>query len=446
MAEYLTNGSLTPDLIGSMQKDFQKRPENRIMLNAVTRGSLQELAISREAINRLNNTFSNEVDFIGPISDQKNAGTCWLFAHLNWLKWHAAKKMKVESFEFSQNYHIFWNKIERSNYFLEKMIELADRPWDDRQVYFLLDNPAPDGGDWHMTADIIDKYGLIPKSAMPDTVNREKSRFLNEILYYKLREGAAVLRSMHREGKSLEALRAKKQELLSIVYRIVAIMLGEPPRKFDFGYRDKDKKYHEDRGITPKEFAAKYIDFEMKDIYSLLSCPTPETPYNRTFTADYLANTVDGRSMMVLNVPNHELKRLALEVLAKEEPCLFSSDVRQDSHSKEGLLDPNLYDYHLVFDAPFAMDQLSRIYTLQTRLTHCMVFIGVDLVDGKPTKWKIENSWGEDFGKKGIFIMSDKWFDEQVYALNIHKKYLTPEMLELFAQPPITLPCWHPMV
>lgn len=446
MINSTTNGALTDEMLARFEADFRSRPENQVMVNAVTRTSVQEVALNRSVINSLSMIFSNEVDYVGPITDQMRAGTCWLFAELNWLKWFAARKMNVEKFEFSENYVIYWNKLERSNLFLEKIIALRDQSWEERNLYHLLDNPAPDGGEWHLMADIIDKYGLIPKSAMPDTFNREKSGLLNQMLNYQLRTGAAQIWELHRAGKSEEALRAKKHEILKVIHRIVTIMLGEPPKKIDFGYRDKDKKYHQDLGLTPQDFYAKYVSLDPKDIYCLLSCPTPETPYNLTYTSEFFANTIGGRAMHMLNVPNEELKRLALEVLLKEEPCLFSSDVVQHSHSKEGILATNLYDYDLVFDTPFEMDKVTRIQTLQTRLTHCMVIIGVDLVEGKPTKWKIENSWGEEAGKKGFFIMDDKWFDEHVYALIIQKKYLSDETLKLFEQPPRVLPPWHPMI
>ncbi len=446
MTKQTKNGALTSKDLKNFEKDFNRRPENQAMMNAVTRTNLQEVALNRRTINELSFAFSDEVEFVGPITDQMRAGTCWLFAELNWLKWHTAKKHKLENFEFSQNQVIFWNKLEKSNYFLENIIELRDKPWDDRKVYHLLDNPVPDGGEWHMLADIIDKYGLIPKTAMPDTWNREKSPLLNKILNYRLRKGAAELRAMHQAGKPVEALREKKMEIMKDIYRINAILLGEPPHKFDFVYKDKDKKIHVDRNLTGRDFYDKYVGVDTKDMFCLMSVPTPETPYNRPLSADFFGNTVGGRSLLAANIPMKELKYRALRVLSKKEPCLFSADVTQDSHSKLGLLHTNLYDFDLIFDAPFDMDQQTRIHTLQTRLTHCMVFIGVDLVDGEPKKWKIENSWGEQFGKKGIFLMSDAWFDEHVYALIIHKKFLTKKILEIFDKEPVVLPPWHPMV
>jgi bleomycin hydrolase len=433
-------------LLKSLEKDFRTRPVNKIMMNALTRGNLQEISLNRNVLNTLDFNFSEEVKGGGAITDQKRAGTCWLFAELNWLRTFAAKKMNVENFEFSENHVIFWNKLERSNYFLEYMIQYRDRDWDDRRVYFLLDNPAPDGGDWHMIADIIDKYGLIPKSAMQDTFNRESSRFLNEVLYFKLREGAAQIRSLHKKGKPVSALRKVKDDVMKVCYRILAIMLGDPPRKFDFGYRDKKKKFHRDLGITPKEFYEKYVGIDTKEIYGLICCPTPETPFKKLYSAEFFANTIGGRHMLYLNLPIKTLKEKAIEVLKGKEACLFNADVVQECHSKEGILDTEVFDYSLIFDTPFEMEKTTRIRTLQTRLTHSMVFLGVDLVKEKPVKWKVENSWGESYGKKGIFVMSGKWFDEHVFAVLVQKKHLTKEMLEQFEQPAVTLPPWHPMI
>ena len=446
MGEKRSGGTITGKMIRTLEKAFKTRPENRAMMNAVTRGNLQEIALNRKVINDLDFNFSKEVEIGGPITDQKRAGTCWLFAELNWLRTFAAKKMKVEKFEFSQNQVIFWNKLERSNYFLEKMIEYRDRPWDDRYVYHLLDNPVGDDGDWHMLADVIDKYGLLPKSAMPDTFNRESSRYLNEILYFKLREGAVEIRELHRKGKPVSALRKVKEEITKVVYRCLVILLGEPPKKIDFGFRDKKKKFHRDTGLTAKDFYEKYVGIDTKDIYNLLCCPTPETPYNRTVSAEFFANTVGGRSLFCLNVPIETLRQKAVQVLRAGEACLFGADVLQESYSKDGLLDSDLYDYELIFDTPFKMDKTRRIQTLQTRLTHSMVFLGVDIKNGKPVKWKVENSWGESSGKKGFFIMSQSWFDEHVYDVILHKKFLSKAMLKAFEKPPIILPPWHPMI
>lgn len=438
--------AISSEALASFQREFHSRPANQLAMNALTRGNLQEVALNRRVVNRLDMSFSHEVEPGGGVSDQKQASTCWLFADLNWLRTFAQKKMNVAAFEFSQNFAVFWDKLEKSNYFLENIIRHAGKPWDDRRVYHLMNAPNPDGGEWHMLANIIRRYGLAPKSAMPDTFNLEKSRFMNEMLAFKLREAAVRLRAMHQAGRPVEALRATKLKVMRVVYRILAIMLGEPPAKFDLAFRDKDKKFHREQGVTPREFYDKYVGVNPSDVFSLLSCPSSDMEFGRTYTAEFFGNMVGGDEWHCLNVPVSELRSRAVQVLKKEEACLFGCDVLQMSHTKEGLLDEELYDYDLVFDAPFKMDKATRVQTLQTRLTHAMVFLGVDLVDNKPVKWKVENSWGDAVGKKGVFLMSTEWFNEHVYDVVLRRQFMTPKLLRQIEQPPISLPPWHPMV
>lgn len=437
-------GTITLKQINNFNEGFKNRSANLIAMNAVTRGNLQEIAIRREVLNETNFTFSNDIE-TAEISNQKQSNTCWLFAELNWLRSLAMKKMNVKNFEFSQNHMIFWDKFEKSNYFLENIISLRNEPLDSREVFFLLHEPANDGGEWHMLANLIRKYGLIPKSVMPDTFNRENTRYLNEILYYKLRYAAANLRKMAKSGKSVEILRKKKLEYLDEIYRILCICLGQPPEKFNFGFKDEEKKFNRETQITPVEFYKKYVDLNPDDVYILMSCPSATLKFNELYTVKYFTNMQGGDEYTWLNVPMKSLKKIALEMVKNNELCLFGCDVLQHSHSKEGILDTELYSYDMIFDTQFDMDKPTRVDFHQTKLTHSMVICGADIIDDQPVKWKIENSWGDQVGKKGFFVMTDQWFEEHVYDLVVPKKYLTSKMLEMFKKKPIELPPWHAM-
>lgn len=442
--ESAAGGAIGLDQIEAWRAEFAKAPSHRLAMNACSRGNVDEIALNRSVLSGLDWTFSHEVKG-GAISNQKRAGFCWMFAALNWLRIDVIAKLKVESFEFSQNYLAFWDRLEKANRFLSAMVELRDRSPDDRTVDFLLREPTPDGGEWHMVANLIRKYGLVPKSAMADTANLTDSEFLNKIVDAKLRQTAAALFAVHRKGAKKAEIERTKREALAEIYRILCILLGEPPRRFDFTYRDKKEKFHAHRDLTPHSFFTQFVGLDLDDLVWVMSSPLESTPYNRTFYLEQYQNVVEGDPGKFLNVPMAALKDLAIRTLKDKQAVLFGCDVLQSSHRKLGVLAPDLLEYDLLFDAGFKMSRADRMQFLQARLTHNMVILGVDLVDDRPTRWKIENSWGDEPGNKGYFLMTDAWFDENVYALVVHRKYLDRAQQAAFAKAPTALPPWHPL-
>ena len=439
-----SNGEFSYTLINRFKKKFHSDPVNKLALNAVTRGRLQEIAINRDVLNGMNFCFSHEAEPV-EITDQKRSGTCWMFAELNWMRTFTRKKFNIKNIEFSENHLVFWDKLEKANYFLEQIIGLLEEDTFNRRLHHLLKKPTPDGVEWHMIMNLIKKYGLVPISVMPDTSNRENTRLMNDIVSYKLRESAAALRKMWKSGKSIEQIRRKKERFLEEIFRILAICLGVPPEKFDWSFRDKDEKFIRESQITPHGFYDKYVGIDLDDVYCLGSCPSSSTPYYKTYTVEFFNNMVGGRRWIWLNLPIRELKKCAVKVLKMGKTCLFGCDVLQESHSQEGLLSTDLFNYDLVFQTKLAMDKATRLDYGQTILTHSMVFAGVDIVKNRPVKWKVENSWGTKVGKKGYFIMSDQWFDEHVFNVIVEKEHLTARIIKLFEQEPVVLPPWHPM-
>jgi bleomycin hydrolase len=312
-------------------------------------------------------------------------------------------------------------------------------------VDFLLREPCPDGGEWHMVANLIRKYGLVPKSAMADTFNLTNSTFLNKVVDQKLRQTAAEVFKRHRAGADEAEIDSLKQQAMAEVYRILCILMGEPPVRFDWAYRDKDKQHHAYRDLTPQSFYEQFVGKDLSEYVWLMSAPLESTPYHRTYYVDLLQNVVEGQPGTFLNVPMPTLKAAAIRALKDKQALFFGCDVLQDSHRKVGLLDPGLLEYDLLFNTRFGMDRAARMEFLQARLTHDMVILGVDLVDDQPTKWKIENSWGDEVGHKGIFMMTDAWFDEHVYAVVVHKRYLDEAEAAMSLQAPTPLPPWHPL-
>lgn len=438
-------GAIKLDHIKKYKDDFLKNPGLKVVMNAVTRGNLQDIALNRDVLNRDNWTFSNETEEKPDITDQKRSGTCWLFAELNWLRTYTMKKFKIEKLEFSENHLMFYDKLEKANYYLEALMDWLDRDIDDRHVRFILDNPTPDGGEWHMVVNLINKYGLMPKEIMPDTWNREHSRFINELVGYKIREAYAHMRSMAKSKKSNKAIREYKTSIMAEIFRILATCMGIPPKTFDWSFRDKDKKYHQETGITPKAFYDKYVGMNLDDCYTLASCPTTHSKFGKTYTIELFGNMVGGDHWKWLNVPVSDIKKIAVKMLKKGNAVLYGCDVSQESHSKEGIMDSELYDYELLFQVPFKMNKQQRLDYGQSRLTHSMVLTGIELKNNKPVRWKVENSWGTEVGKKGYFVMTDKWFDEHVLDLIVPPEFMPEKLKTAWKQKPIVLPPWHVM-
>lgn len=436
--------AIAPERLAAWRAEFAANPANRLAMNACSRGDVDEIALNRQVLATLDWTFSHEVS-TGSVSNQKRAGFCWLYAALNWLRNDVMAQLGVEDFEFSTNYLIFWDRLEKANRYLTLMASLRDRSPDDRLVDFLLREPCPDGGEWHMVANLIRKYGIAPKSAMANTFNLEDSTYLNKIVDAKLRQATARLFAMHRSGASQAEADAFVQETMGEVYRILAILMGEPPERFDFVYRDKDKAHHAHRGLTPHEFYERFVGKDLADYAWVMSAPLESTPYHKTFHIEHFQNVVEGEPGTFLNVPMPELKALAVRMLQDKEAVLFGCDVLQAMHRKVGVMDLELFDYDLLFGTGFAMGRAERMQFLQARLTHDMVLVGVDLDGDRPLKWKVENSWGDEHGRKGVFQMSDAWFDEHVYVLVVPKRLLTDAQRDALSADPIALPPWHPL-
>jgi bleomycin hydrolase len=430
--------AVTAEDLESYRAAFAANPAHRLAMNACSRGDVDEIALNRQVLAGIDWHFSHEVE-TGAITHQKQAGFCWMYAALNWLRVDVMAKLKLESFDFSHNYMIFWDRFEKANRFLTAMVALRDRSPEDRMVDWLLREPCPDGGEWHMVANLIRKYGLAPKSAMADTFNLTDSKFLNKVVDAKLRQTAARLFATPSEDDALKI----KQEAMSDVYRILCILMGEPPQRFDFAYRDKDKAHHALRDLTPHAFYEQVVGLDLDDYAWVMSSPVDSTPYHRTFYIEQFQNVVEGDPGVFVNVELPTLKELAVKALKDKQALLFGCDVLQASSRKVGVMDPEVMAYDLLFNTSFGMTRKQRMQFLQARLTHNMVILGVDLVDDRPTKWKIENSWGDEPGNKGIFLMTDAWFDEHMYALVVHRKYLDDATKAALTQQPTVLPPWH---
>lgn len=454
----IVGGDLSADFVAALTRDFGTKPGLRIAQNAVTQTAADDIALNRSIVTSTDHTFSHLLDDWA-VTHQKKSGRCWMFAGLNLFRVGAMKKMNLKDFEFSQNYTLFWDKFERANYFLEAMIEMADRDIDDRTVAALLDRPLEDGGQWNMFVNIIRKHGIVPKAVMPETQSSSDTMRMNALLIHKLREAAKTLRDLRAKGAPMEAVRTAKNEILSAVHRILCIHLGTPPVKFDWQWNDKDKKFTRHGELTPREFAKEYIvdihgkPMDLDDYICIVHDPRPTSPVNRTFTVEYLGNVVgagDSGRVIYLNVDIKVMKDIAMRTLIDGEPVWFGCDVGKQMRRDLGLWDANLFDYAPLYETTFGLNKAERLQYHQTLMTHAMLFTGVDVVgpasSPRARRWRVENSWGEEGnGRKGFFVMNDNWFDEHMFEIAADKTRLSPELRKALDQEPIVLPAWDPM-
>ena len=437
--------SVTQEDLGTFEKRFLADRANRVAMDAVVNNGVLKSAKNAEAFRTTTHQFSVSLKQ-GEITNQKQSGRCWMFAALNCLRFQVMQKLNLETFELSQCYTLFYDKLEKANYFLESILETLDEPADSRLIAHLLMAPLNDGGQWDMLCSIVDKYGLVPKSAMPETVSSSATREMTSCMTEKLREFACVLRRMHTEGKTEAQLREVKAAMMETVYDMLCTCLGVPPKTFDLEVRDKDNQFIRETGLTPKTFYEKYIGIDLNQYVSLINAPTEDKPYYRSYTVKFLGNVKEGRPVRYVNLPVEELKAAAIAQLKDGEPVWFGCDVGKSSERELGLMDLNLYHTDALFNTTFGMNKAERLTYGQSLMTHAMVFQGVNLDEnGKPNRWRVENSWGKEPGKDGYYVMTDDWFSEYTYQIVVNRKYLSEEILKAYESDPIELEPWDPM-
>jgi len=436
------DGGLTPEIVSHARKTFEMDPHTRAMFNAVTNNSLKDLALNRETLWQHNNLFSHKIDTKG-ITNQKSSGRCWLFAGLNVLRPAVIAKHNVDGFEFSQNYLAFWDKMEKANCFLETMIELADRDPLDREVQLLQQYALGDGGWWEYVVDLVDKYGVVPKDVMPETHSSESTSSMNWVIRRKLKLDALELQEMARAEKPLDKIRAAKKQMMADIYRMLAMNLGEPPTEFQWRYEDKESKLSELRTYTPVKFYKQWVDVDLSQYVNLTDDPTQA--YGKHYQLHGTRNMFDSRDLHYVNVQASVLKELVLKSVLDDEPVWFAADVGKDQTSEHGIMAVGMYDYGSIFDVDLEMTKLQRLLSREGTPNHAMAFVGVDVQNDLPVKWRIENSWGADKGDDGYWTMYDGWFDRHVYQVIVKKAYVPNKILKRYQDDPITLPAWHPM-
>lgn len=430
---------LTVQELEKFSADFNKNPENQVVARAAQRSGVLEASYNDRVQSKLTRVFSTELD-TDNVTNQKHSGRCWEFATLNVLRHAFGKKYKAKNFTFSQAYNFFWDKIERANMFYNRILASANMPLDSRQFKTDLDFAGTDGGQFQMAAALVEKYGVVPSYAMPETFNTNDTTGFATALGDKLKKDALVLRELKQYGKEDE-IKKTREKFLSQVYQMTAIAVGEPPKKFDLEYRDDDKKYHLDKNLTPLEFLHKYLgDVDFDDYVVLTNAPDHE--YDKLYGLPAEDNIAGSIRIKLLNVPMEYLSSAAIAQLKDGEAVWFGNDVLRQMNRKSGYLDTNLYKLDDLFGVDLQMSKADRLRTGVGQVSHAMTLVGVDEDNGDVRQWKVENSWGDKSGAKGFYVMNNDWFKDYVYEVVVHKKYLTKKQQELAEGPITDLPAW----
>ncbi|MGO2083683.1 C1 family peptidase [Vagococcus sp.] len=437
--------SISFEQIKQFDEQFKTSQNHLNTQHAVMKTGILAASANQTAVIENTPVFSIDLE-TGKVANQKQSGRCWMFAALNTFRHSIQHEFNIKNFELSQNFTFFWDKFEKANYFYENILKTANEPLTSRKVAFLLQTPQQDGGQWDMLVAIIQKYGIVPKSVMPESFNSSMSRELNTYLNKKLRKDAVTLRQLVADQTDETTIQITKNKMLSDIYQLLSMTLRTPPETFDFSYRDNDEKFHAHQNLTPQKFYQEFVGQNLDEYISIINAPTADKPYNQLYTVEMLGNVIGGKEVCHLNVDIKTFKELAIAQLKADESVWYGCDVGQSSIRDSGIMATNAYAVNQVLDIDFSMTKAERLDYGESLMTHAMVLTGVNLVDGQPTKWKVENSWGEKVGTKGYFVMSDDWLNEYTYQIVINKKYLSPELQEIVAQNEVTLlDPWDPM-
>ena len=443
-AQASKDGAITPKLLEELRQSEPKSSTEKALHNAIAVQGMQDFFINNQRPRSIEDKFSVEVQSSG-IADQKQSGRCWLFTGLNVLRAQLMTREKSGTFFFSQNYSFFWDQLEKSNLFLEGIIETRKLPINDAKVEWLFKNPINDGGQFTGISDNLYKYGVVPAEIMPETASSSNTKLLGKMLARTLRQTGIQLRNASEKGESLAQLRKRKEDGLKKVYRLLSLNLGVPPTSFSYTLKDKDGKVISTETYTPQSFYERFVGTDLRGQFVMLM-NDPSRPYYKVYEIEYDRHAYDGKNWTYVNLPMDEIKQMAIASLKDNTMMYYSCDVSRELDRSQGIAALDNYDYASLLGYPFDMDKAERIQTFDSGSTHAMTLKAVDLdASGKPVKWKVENSWGEKSGIKGHIIMTDAWFDAYTFRLVVNKKYATQKVLDLLKTKPVQLPAWDPM-
>lgn len=424
--------------LNNIEQEYLNDQCSTITRRALVKNKINDLAKVNEQAEFTRDMFSFNLKTL-PVTNQKSSGRCWIFAGCNVIREKVAKKYNLKDFELSQNYIAFYDKLEKCNYLLENIISLKDVERDDRTLDNLLTVGIQDGGQWDLFVNIINKYGLVPKSAFPETFQSSNTYQIDNLLNKYIRKFAFEIRN------SNEDISYKKDEFMKNIYKILCSCFGVPPKTFSFEYVDKDKNYNIIKDLTPISFYKNIVQMDLNEYISIINSPTQDKPFNKVYTVDYIGNVIEGNEILYLNLDIERLKQLAIAQLKDGEPVWFGSDCTKSGDIDDGVWDDKSFDVDTLFQIDSTMSKGAMLDTRESAMNHAMVITGVNLDNNIPTKWKIENSWGDEKANKGYHVATDSWFSKFVYQIVINKKYLSDEEKNILNTERIRLKPWDPM-
>lgn len=439
-----STSSLTADTVSGFRRRFEADAGAVRMQNAVTRTTIDDVALRRDRFVSIGSSVSNRLDD-WKVTNQMKSGRCWLFAALNLLRVGAKQRLGVKEFEFSQNHALYWDKLERANFWLGDIVSTAADESSSRLVSFLLQEPLGDGGQWDMAVSIFIKHGVVPQEAMPETESSSNTGKLNAQLRVHLRKAALRLRELAAAGESDEGMESAKSEALEGVHRILTVHLGTPPESFEWQWTDDQKQFHRDGTTTPQQFFEKYVTLDLDDYVCLVDDPRTAHAKGEALTVERLGNVRGGSEVRYVNAPIDVMKELAASSIASGEPVWFGCDVGKQVLRKEGRWAADLFDYDGVYGLDLGMSKEERVLSGDSAMTHAMLLTGVDLDGDTPRRWRVENSWGDQNGDQGFYTMDDSWFGEYVFEVVVKKSALPDSLRPALTASPRVLPAWDPM-
>lgn len=432
------DGGISKEMLREIVKQQKKTPADKALFNAVASNSIDNLAKNHAAQGALDTYFSVETKSQS-ISDQKQSGRCWMFSGFNVLRSDFSNRTDSLSVELSQDYLFFWDQLEKANLFLQGVIDCASKPIDDTRVQFFFRSPVNDGGTFCGVADLVDKYGLVPKEVTPETFSSDNTSRATGLIKSKLREYGLRLRDMVNAKRKAADIKAEKTSMLAEVYRMLSLTLGEPPTEFVYAFKNsKGRAVTERKTYTPLTFAAEILDNKPLKGSFIMVMNDPRREYYKTYEVELDRHTYDGTNWKYLNLPMKDIAGLAVASLKDGRKMYSSYDVGKFLDRQRGYCDLQNFDYGSLFGTTFGMDKAQRIMTFDSGSTHAMTLTAVDLdAQGNPLKWKVENSWGADWGQKGSLIMTNEWFNEFMFRLVVDKKYVSEKLLKQYEQKPV---------
>lgn len=431
--------------LDEVKKEYLSSEKHAVLRHALSGSAFNSVVGSLDSAKETDFTFSIDLKTL-PVSNQLHSGRCWIFSASTVLREIIAKKCNITSqFEISQNFISYYDKLEKFNFYMENVIDLAlkGEKKDGRKMAFLLEGVG-DGGQWDMYADLVKKYGIVPKSAFSETAQSNETRMSTVLGNSALRQFAAEVYERIEKGAKKDELEVLKDETMKKIYALLTDSFGVPPEKFDFEYVDADGKYHIEKDLTPHSFFEKYVGDEIDEFVSLINAPTADKKYYQTYNVDLVGNVVGGKPITHLNLPYDRLEELIVKQLEGGEIVWFGSDVSYFGKRTEGIWDDSALDYRTPFGIDLEFDKADMLDFHHSAMNHAMCITGVDLKEGKPVRWKIENSWGAENGKKGYYVMNEGFFRSFVYQAAVRKKYLGEKELEALKAEPVLLPPWDP--